>query len=214
MPWRGARARGGARAYARAALPSRRLPWRQGRYCVLDLELSGLDPRRHEIIAVGAVPVDDGRVRLDGAISSLVAPTGPLAEESIRVHGIRRADLDDAPALEVVIDALLDAMAGRVLVAHYARIERAFLAPQLRRARVRLRGPVIDTAELVPLWLVERDGAPPKDLSLSGLARAASPSRARASVPIVWWARASRCEAAAMKSWAVVRASPIAVCGE
>jgi DNA polymerase-3 subunit epsilon len=173
-PWRGARARGGAHAYARAALPARRLPWQEGRYCVLDLELSGLDPRRHEIIAFGAIPVESGRVRLDGAVTSLVRPTGPLAEESIRVHGIRSADLAGAPSLDDAIDALLQAMAGRVLVAHYARVERAFLRVPLRRAGVRLRGPVIDTSHLVPLWLAERDGAPPADLTLTALARACS----------------------------------------
>jgi DNA polymerase III subunit epsilon len=168
----GARARGAARTYARAAFPSRRAPWAEGRYCVLDLELSGLDPRRHEIIAFGAIPVEEGRVHLRGAASSLVRPSGPLTEESIRVHGIRGPDLADAPALDDAIELLLEAMAGRVLVAHYARIEREFLGPPLRRAGVRLRGPVLDTADLAPLWLADRDGAPPADLSLTTLARA------------------------------------------
>ena len=123
-----------------------RTPWREARYCVADLELSGLDPRRHEIISFGALPIDAGRVRLQGAASGLVRPTRPLAEEAIRVHGIRAADLADAPPLAEALDPLLHAMAGRVLVAHHAAIERAFLGAALRRLGVRLRGPVLDTA--------------------------------------------------------------------
>jgi DNA polymerase III subunit epsilon len=149
-----------------------RTPWREARYCVADLELSGLDPRRHEIISFGALPIDAGRVRLQGAASGLVRPTRPLAEEAIRVHGIRAADLADAPPLAEALDPLLHAMAGRVLVAHHAAIERAFLGAALRRLGVRLRAPVLDTAILARVWLAERDGQLPERMTLAELARA------------------------------------------
>jgi DNA polymerase-3 subunit epsilon len=169
---RGMRAIGAARDYARARLPSPRTPWREARYCVVDLELSGLDPRRHEIISFGAVPVDEGRVRLEGAVHGLVRPTRPLAEEAIRVHGIRAADLAGAPPLGEAIGALLAAMTGRVLIAHHAGVERAFLGGALRLLGVRLREPVLDTALIARLWLAERDGQPPPMMNLAGLARA------------------------------------------
>ena len=131
---RGWRAHGAAaRAYARARAPAPGTPWRQARYCVVDLELSGLDPRRGEIVSFGALPIDDGRVRLDGAASGLVRPTRPLAEESIRVHGIRASDLAEAPVLAEALEPLLAAMTGRVLIAHHAPIERVFLSRALRR---------------------------------------------------------------------------------
>jgi DNA polymerase-3 subunit epsilon len=161
-----------ARAYARARRPSSRLPWRDAGYCVVDLELSGLDPRRHEIISFGALPVIDGRVRLEGAVHGLVRPTRPLAEQAIRVHGIRAADLAGAPPLADALAALLEAMTGRVLVAHHAPVERAFLGAALRTVRVRLRGPVLDTAHLARLWLTERDSVTPPPMSLPDLARA------------------------------------------
>ena len=168
--WRGWRARGeAARAYARASRPSPSTPWREAGYCVVDLELSGLDPRRSEIISFGALPIDDGRVRLDGAASGLVRPTRPLAEESIRVHGIRAADLAEAPLPAEALEPLLAAMAGRVLVAHHALIERVFLSRALRRIGVRLYGPVLDTALLGRIWLAERDGELPRRMTLSDM---------------------------------------------
>jgi DNA polymerase-3 subunit epsilon len=171
--WGGRRARTDqARAYALARMPSPRTPWREARYCVVDLELSGLEPRRSEIIAFGALPVEEGRVRLDRAAFGLVRPTRAMAESAIRVHGLRAADLADAPLLAHGLDPLLEAMTGRVLVAHHAGIERAFLTRALRRLGVRLRGPVLDTEPLARIWLAERDGELPRRMNLGDLASA------------------------------------------
>ena len=147
------------------------MPWRGAGYCVLDLELSSLDRRQGEILSFGALPVDGGRVRLDGATAGLARPTRPLAHEAIRVHGLRAADLERAPALLEALDPLLAAMAGRALVAHHAAVEQAFLGAALRQMGLRLRGPVIDTAVLARVWLAERDGLLPPRLALGGLAR-------------------------------------------
>jgi DNA polymerase III subunit epsilon len=170
LPTRGRPVGSAAAAYAAAALPSRRSPWREADYCVVDLELSGLDPRRHEIISFGAVPIVGGRVSLGSAIYGLAQPSGPITEESILVHGIRTLDLTEAPAVDEALDALLEAMTGRVLVVHTAAVERAFLGRALRRRSVRLRAPVVDTNVLGPLWLHERDGRVLRGLSLGALA--------------------------------------------
>ena len=51
-----------------------------------------------------------------------------MDEASIKVHGLRSVDLEDAPELEVAIDPLLAAMAGAIPVVHFAEVERRFLA--------------------------------------------------------------------------------------
>jgi len=163
----------GAAAYAGARPPDPRTPWREAGYCVLDLELSVLDRRAGEIISFGALPIDSGRVRLDGATVGLARPTRPLAQEAIRVHGLRAADLEQAPPLEQALDPLFATMAGRVLIAHHAPVERAFLGAALRSVGLRLRGPVLDTALLARVWLAERDGRlPPGGMDLGALTRA------------------------------------------
>ncbi len=169
---RGLPAGEGARSYATAPLPPAGVPWREAGYCVVDLELSALDPSVGEIISFGALPIDGGRVQLERASVGLVRPTRPLAESAIRVHGIRAADLAQAPAEPEALDPLLRAMAGRVLVAHHAPVERAFLTAALRRLRLRLRGPVLDTAVLARIWLSERDGELARRMDLGGFARA------------------------------------------
>lgn len=162
----------GAQAYRRSRLPPGRTPWRSAGYCAVDLELTGLDPRRDEIVSFGAIPVEDGRVQLGATVAGRARPSRPMGEASIRVHGLRVADLAGAPPLDVAIDPLLGVMAGRIPVVHVAAVERSFLRPALRRQGLRLRRPMIDTSVLGLVWLHERDGHGPQRISLTDLAAA------------------------------------------
>jgi len=137
-----------ALAYARTPIARGATPWRHARYCVIDLELSGLDSSRDEIISFAAVPIDAGRVVTGDAIYGLCRPTRPLPEKSILIHGIRTIDLVDAPPLDEAIQPLMAAMTGRVAVAHAAWVEELFLRRPLARQGVRLRKPLLDTSEL------------------------------------------------------------------
>lgn len=161
-----------AEAYAAAELPGARTDWRAVPWAVLDLETTGLDAARDEVIAFAVVPVDAGRIRAGAVTYRLVRPERMPEAGSIRVHGIRPADLADAPPLEAQRDALLEALTGRLLVAHAAHVERAFLGPVLAGAGVALRGPVADTRELGRAWLAEtRPGTVAPRLELGDLAR-------------------------------------------
>ncbi len=151
-----------AAEYARAQITTPKTPWRRTNYCVVDLELSGLDPREDEIISFGAVPIDAGRLVAGSAVYGICRPTRPLVESSILVHGIRTVDLVDAPPLDDAVQPLIAAMTGRVIVAHVAWVERAFLSRMLHRQGVRLRGPVLDTFELGRLLALQRHERSPR----------------------------------------------------
>jgi len=123
-------------------------PWREAAYAVVDLETTGLDPRRDEIISFAAVPIDDGRIRVGRTRTAIVRPRRMPTAETIRIHGLRRDDLAGAPALDEVLDLMLEALSGRVLVAHAAWVERGFLLSAFRPAGLRVPEPVLDTAIL------------------------------------------------------------------
>ena len=159
-----------AAAYAKAALPAPGADWRAAGWAVVDLELTGLDTRIDEIISLGVVPVDGGRVRAGDALYRVVRPRRPPSHASIEIHGIRPADLDAAPPIEGVVDELLEALTGRRLVAHAAFVERAFLEPVLRARGVRLRGEILDTQLLARAWIAERTGGHAERMSLDALA--------------------------------------------
>jgi DNA polymerase III subunit epsilon len=169
---RRAAAAGAALEFERAGRPADGLGWREARWCALDLEMTGLDPRSDEIIAIGAVPIEEGRVLLGRSMYTLVRSSKRSKVGAVLVHKVRLADTEDAPTVEEAMDLLLGTLAGRVPVFHTAAIERAFLERQFARRHVRLpRG--ADTEALGRRWLALRDGSAPSGLiSLGRLAQA------------------------------------------
>ena len=170
-----------ARAFRTTAAAAGSTPWRQADWLAVDLELTGLNPRRHEIVAIGAVPIRGGRAILGGAFYTLVRPSGRSEHDAVVLHKLRSEDLADAPPIETALAALLTQMAGSIPVFHTAAVECAFLGRELRREWLRLP-PAADTEVLGRIWL-RRRGVDLHGLPLSGLAaelgqRAATPHHA------------------------------------
>lgn len=161
---------GAAAAFARAGRPGGSTRWREAGWCSVDLELTGLDPRTDEIIAIGAVPIENGRVVLGKSFYTLVRTTRRSEHGAILAHKLRVADLADAPPLDRVIDSLLDVLAGRIPVFHTGAVERSFLSPLFGARRLRLPE-AADTDVLGRLWLRERGDNPPAWLPLATLSK-------------------------------------------
>jgi DNA polymerase III subunit epsilon len=115
-------------------------------FVALDFETTGLNPETDDIVSIGAVPFDLSRVYCQQATHWLVNPRQPLDEESVIIHGITHSDLKKAPDLQHILAEVLSALAGKIVVVHYHRIEREFLD---RAVSIRLGEnivfPVIDT---------------------------------------------------------------------
>jgi DNA polymerase-3 subunit epsilon len=137
-----------ALAYRRAEPPAPDTPWREAPYAVVDLETTGLNPRRDEIISFASVPIDDGRIVVGGMRTVMIRPERMPEAETIRIHGLRPVDLDGARPLSEAIDVILRSLTGRVLVAHAAWVERGFLNRALKIARLRVAEPILDTSAL------------------------------------------------------------------
>ncbi|RLV50113.1 3'-5' exonuclease [Nocardioides mangrovicus] len=130
-------------------VPDLDVAWRDVEYCVVDVETTGLDLRRDTLISFGSVLVKSGRVHVSSCESFEIKPSRPISIGAMTVHGLREQDLDDAPELGQVTDRIVAQLDGRVLVAHAAWVERAFLTRPLRAARRRWKPAVVDTAALL-----------------------------------------------------------------
>lgn len=136
--------------------PAPSVLWRGASFAVLGLGEPGPDPHQDEIVSVACVPVEGGRAIIGKASETLVHP----------------GRIDEA------LDAILEALTGRVLVAHGAAVHAGFLSAALKRTGIGLRGPMLDTAVLAG-W-VPRRAAPNGDCPFaardapSGLSRAAT----------------------------------------
>jgi DNA polymerase-3 subunit epsilon len=157
--------------YAETPPPDPSTPWRQADFCVVDFETTGLDPASHEIVSYAALQIGRGRLRLDDARYQLIRPRRMPGRETILIHGLRRAELVDAPSLTEALDGLLEALTGRAMVAHVASIEAGFLGVALDECGIRLINPIIDTAALAAeLFRLRDQGRRTAPLGLTPLA--------------------------------------------
>lgn len=112
----------------------------------LDLETTGLDPKRHGIVSIGIVPFSMERIRPARGYYRVVRPRREIDEHSITIHRITHDEVEGAPDLEDIVDELLAALSGRVAVVHYHAIERRFLYQAFqRRFGEGVLFPLIDT---------------------------------------------------------------------
>ena len=139
-----------SRLFPRATrAPATDRPWREVEYCVVDVEATGLDLRRDDLISFGSVVITAGRMRCETAWYTDVRPAQRVSADAASVHGLRDQDLAAAPELEDLVDGIAAQLDGRVLVAHAAWVERAFLTRALRSGGRRFATPVVDTAALL-----------------------------------------------------------------
>ncbi len=151
-------------------------------FVAVDLETTGLDPAKDEIVSVGWVALSGERIDLATAAHRLVAPTRAVPEQSAVLHAIT----DDVAARgappRAVLAELLAVLAGKVLVAHNASFELDFLRAACARAfGGRFLSPAVDTLALGIRWLQRRNTAfAPRELRLDALRRRHNLPRYRA----------------------------------
>lgn len=135
--------------FYRAGLPEPDTPLAEVPFVALDFETTGLDARKDAIVSIGLVPFTLHRIRCRDAAHWIVNPHRPLAGETVALHGITHSEIEEAPDLLQVLDELLTALAGHIVVVHYRRIEQIFFAAALKaRLNEDIRFPVVDTMEL------------------------------------------------------------------
>lgn len=127
-------------------------PWDEVTYWALDLETSGLDAARHEILSAGMVPVREGVVRWGERWESLVRPADPAAmsAEGLRAHHILPGELENAPTLAQVLPEIDRRLRDGVPLLHFGALDLGFLREAYRGHGMpwpRLRN--VDTVELL-----------------------------------------------------------------
>lgn len=139
------------------------VPFSRVDFLVVDVETTGLDPRRDHVLEVGWVPVSSGAVVLDGVRGTVVRPpAGVDVGDSAVLHGLTDDELTAAPELADVVPELRDALEDRVLVAHHADLEVGFLDATLRDGQSHPSSRlVVDTMALQRRLVVRGHGEPP-----------------------------------------------------
>ena len=96
-------------------------------WVALDCETTGLDVRRDQIIAIGAVRIVGNRVLTSQRLELLVRPERALKAASVRVHRLREQDVAMGIAPAQAMRQLLDFVGSRPLVGYYLEFDVAML---------------------------------------------------------------------------------------
>ena len=126
------------------------------RLIVIDVETTGLRPYRDRLLAIGAVAVTNGLIRLDDSFEATIRQEEPSTPENILVHGIdgtaQTSGVDAADARVSFLEVAREAP----LVGFHAEFDRVFVTRAMRQAlRAKPRNPWLDLADLAPALFPE-----------------------------------------------------------
>ena len=101
-----------------------------GKFVVLDVETTGLNPDEHRIVEISLVSVENGEVI--EAWTSLINPEGPVGKTEI--HGITNNDVRNAPLFREKLVDVTNRISNVAVVAHNAKFDLSFLKSEYLRS--------------------------------------------------------------------------------
>lgn len=118
------------------------------RFCVIDTETTGLNPRLDRLISIGGVVVLGGQIVVQDSFEAMV----PVAYNSptVVVHGITREESRKGVPEDQALSGFAEWLDGSILVGHHLSHDLEVLAWRIREhGREPPRNPAIDTLHLV-----------------------------------------------------------------
>ncbi|MGI6136326.1 MAG: hypothetical protein GX959_05530 [Clostridiales bacterium] len=112
-------------------------------YVVFDLETTGLDQTKDEIVEIGAVKIKKGLII--ESFETLIKPKIPMPEEASKVNNIVDSMLENAPAFSDVISDFYKFCYGCILVAHNASFDLGMLTFHAKKYSYNFNHPFEDT---------------------------------------------------------------------
>lgn len=102
-------------------------------YVSLDCETTGLNPKKDEILSIGAVLIKDNKILMRKTFNIFLKPSKDINIESIKVHHLRQIDLNDALEPEIGIYQLLDFIGSRPIVGYYIEFDMAIISKYTKK---------------------------------------------------------------------------------
>lgn len=139
---------------ARLPLPA---PWRacslrEQRWVVLDLETSGLNLNRDQVLSIGAVAIDDGAIDFSQQFERTLHRPEQMTTASVLIHGLGPSALAAGCDPTTAFVELLEFIGDSPVLAFHAPFDQHMLTRALKHSLGhRLRSPFVDVAELAPM---------------------------------------------------------------
>jgi len=163
--------KGALKNFLSVPFPDPNTPFSDIDILAVDFETTGLHAVNDKLLSVGFVELNHQQISLKNSYHQIIKTQTALQAENVIIHQITDQQKEQGAPLKEVVEHLLDALAGKVMLVHFARIERQFL----KQACIELYGisppfPIIDTLMVAKRQRDKRDVAyDPSELRLPAL---------------------------------------------
>lgn len=115
-------------------------------YIVLDIETTGLNPKKDKIIEVAAVKIINDEIR--DIFHSMIDPEIEIPQEITKLTGITNEMVQGSPKINDVMEQFYNFVENTCLVAHNASFDLSFLREALGKTGLIISNAIIDTLSL------------------------------------------------------------------
>ena len=122
-------------------------------FVCIDLETTGINPKRDRIIEIGAVKVREGKIA--ETFQQLIDPKQQLEERVEILTGITYKELEGQPTVQEVLPALKEFLGEDVLLGHRVLFDYSFLKRAFTNEKIPFERKGIDTLKLARQFVTE-----------------------------------------------------------
>jgi len=90
---------------------------------VYDTETTGLNPKKDEILSIGAVKIKENKILTSKKFELFIKPSREISQESIKIHYIRNIDLQNGSNPKEALEKFLHFIGNRTLVGYYLEFD-------------------------------------------------------------------------------------------
>lgn len=118
----------------------------ENNFVVFDIETTGFSKKHDNIIEIGAVKIENGKIIEE--YNQLINPERLLPSKIIELTNITDSMLVDKPKIEDVLPEFLDFIGNYTLVAHNAEFDIGFIRENCKRQNLKFENAYLDTLAL------------------------------------------------------------------
>nr|WP_321266137.1 3'-5' exonuclease [uncultured Sulfurimonas sp.] len=96
---------------------------KSGEYIVFDTETTGLNPKKDDILSIGAVKIKDNKIITSQTFEVFIKNSREISSKSIEIHRIRPIDLQNGEIVDDAIKKFLYFIGSRPLVGYYLEFD-------------------------------------------------------------------------------------------
>ena len=126
------------------------------KFSVLDLETTGLNTKRDEIVSIGIIPMIGTKILIKNYYSRFVKPR-KIDAKSIKIHGIDPSTIKNAKSFEEISEEIAGILKDNILVGCNTGFDVEILKNHFSRGNIKIKLEWVDIIQ-IEKWLSEKNG--------------------------------------------------------